>query len=88
MRSTDIDIEKKENDFYHEFLGKAIEFARNPKQSSVNGIYFKSLVAAAGVVAKQKQTRGAMNALEYQIQRDSARWSLNPKNEIPTNTKK
>lgn len=68
-------IEKHENDFYAKFLEKAIDFADGKK--TIDGLKFRQLVAAAGVVAKQKQTRSAMNALRYAIERDSARGLFN-----------
>jgi hypothetical protein len=74
MRLTVDEIEEKEDSFYSLFLDEAIGFANEVK--NVNGIKFRQLVAAAGVVSKQRQTRGAMKALSYQIARDSKRGLL------------
>ena len=67
-------IEQKEELFYSEFLDKAILYCRGDKKTE--GIQVRQLIAAAGVVAKQKQTRGAMRALEYQIERDTGKGLL------------
>lgn len=67
-------IESKEDDFYAKFLDKAICYADGKK--GTDGVQFRQLVAAAGVVAKQRQTRGAMKALSYQIARDTSRGLL------------
>jgi hypothetical protein len=61
-------IEEKEDTFYMGFLDEAIGYAKGVK--TADGIKFRQMVAAAGVVARQRQTRGAMKALEYQIERD------------------
>lgn len=74
MPHTDQQIEEKEDSYYNVFLDKAVSFAN--KEKGVDGIQFRQLVAAAGVVAKQRQTRGAMKALAYQIARDSKRGLL------------
>jgi hypothetical protein len=74
MRLTSEAVEGKEDDFYVLFLDKAIGYANGDKKS--DGVQFRQLVAAAGVVAKQRQTRGAMKALSYQIARDTGRGLL------------
>ena len=74
MRHTVDQIEEKEDAFYSEFLDKAILFCRGDKKT--DGIQVRQLIAAAGVVAKQRQTRGAMRALTYQITRDTSRGLL------------
>ena len=63
------EIEEKEDLFYSEFLDKAISYCRGEKKT--DGIQVRNLIAAAGVVSRQKQTRGAMKALQYQILRDT-----------------
>jgi hypothetical protein len=65
------EIEDREDGFYMLFLDKITDFANHKK--GVDGVEIRQLVAAAGVVAKQRQTRGAMKALTYQIQRDTGR---------------
>jgi len=67
-------IYTQEDAFYATFLEKAIEYANNGPKA--DGVQFRQLVAAAGVVAKQRQTRGAMRALSYQIARDGKRGML------------
>ena len=67
-------IENKEDEFYLAFLDDAIGFATGAKK--VDGVKFRQMVSAAGVVAKQRQTRGAMKALDYQIERDTGRGLL------------
>lgn len=62
-------IETKEDAFYSTFLDKAILYA----DKKFDGVQFKALVAAAGVVARQKQSRSAMYMLAYQIERDTAK---------------
>lgn len=74
MKLTVDDIEEKEDSFYSLFLDEAIGYAKETK--NVNGVKFRQLVAAAGVVSKQRQTRGAMKALSYQIARDTKRGLL------------
>ncbi|MFA6992901.1 MAG: hypothetical protein WC269_06575 [Candidatus Gracilibacteria bacterium] len=74
MKHTLNQVEEKEDDFYVKFLDKAIGYANNEK--GTDGVQFRQLVAAAGVVAKQRQTRGAMKALTYQITRDTGRGLL------------
>jgi hypothetical protein len=72
MSPTQNQVQEKENSFYSMFLDKAIGYA----EGKVEGVQFKHLVAAAGVVVRQKQTRGAMKALSYQIARDQHRGVL------------
>lgn len=84
---SDNEIESSENEYYKVFLEKAVGFARDPEKAKINGIYFKQLVAAAGVVAKQRQTRGAMKALEYQIRRDTALGRLDTTKQIEAKRK-
>lgn len=74
MPLTSNQVEEREDDFYVKFLDKAIGYANGDKK--VDGVQFRQLVAAAGVVAKQRQTRGAMKALTYQIARDTSRGLL------------
>ena len=71
-------ISTKEEKFYGIFLDKAIGYA----DGNVEGIQFRQLVSAAGVVAKQRQTRGAMHALRYQIARDHKKGILPPNFQI------
>lgn len=69
MKPTASLVEEKEEAFYMQFLDMALEYAKGGKDA--DGIQFRQVVAAAGVVAKQRQTRGAMRALSYQIARDT-----------------
>lgn len=73
-------VEEKEDSFYIMFLDKAIGYAKNEK--GTDGVQFRSLTAAAGVVAKQRQTRGAMKALTFQIQREASRGFLPPPKQV------
>lgn len=73
-------INSKENEFYMKFLDEALGYANDSK--GANGVKFRQIVAAAGVVAKQRQTRGAMKALSYQIARDTKRGLLPKECEI------
>lgn len=66
------EIEKKENQFYKLFLDKAVQYANK----KYDGTDFRQLVAAAGVVARTKQSRSATRVLVYQIERDTARGLL------------
>lgn len=64
-------IEAKENEFYSLFLDKAIAFAKSPKGANLNNASFRQIVSAAGVMAKQRQSRLAMKALQYQINKEA-----------------
>jgi hypothetical protein len=68
VKPTEDLIEQKEDKFYSIFLDKAIDYADG--DGKCDGVQFRQLVASAGVVAKQRQTRGAMKALSHQIWRD------------------
>jgi hypothetical protein len=77
MRLTIDQIEEKEDDFYCIFLDKAIDYGNGAPKA--DGVQVRQLIAAAGVVAKQRQTRGAMKALAYQIARDTKRLRITKK---------
>jgi hypothetical protein len=53
--------------FLEIYIQQAIDFANG--NSKIDGIKFRALTASAGVVVKDKQTRGAMKALDFQITR-------------------
>jgi len=53
--------------FLEIYIQQAIDFANG--KGKMDGVKFRAMTAAAGVVAKDKQTRGAMRALDFQIQR-------------------
>jgi hypothetical protein len=78
MSEAEPTIPELENQFYFKYLKTAIEFY----DDKVEGIKFRALTASAGVVAKQRQTRGAMTALSYQMARDRGK-GLIPLDFIP-----
>jgi len=62
MRLTADQVEEKEDSFYVQFLDMALLYAKGDKKA--DGVQFRQVVAAAGVMAKQRQTRGAMRAVD------------------------
>lgn len=70
MQHTESTINTLEREFYGEYLNKAIAMVKQTKEAP-DGVLFRSITAAAGVIAKQRQTRGAMKALDHQIKRDT-----------------
>ena len=75
MAFTAKQVEEKEDSFYVKWLSKAEDFVDGKKDC--DGVRFRALTAAAGVVAKQRQTRGAMRALDFQIEREVSRMGIN-----------
>ena len=67
MKHTLEEVEEKEGDFYVTTLEKCLDYARHGK---TEGTEVRQLIAMAGVVAKIKQTRGAMQSLDAMIARD------------------
>jgi len=60
-------INELEDRAYEACLGTIIKYSRGEAE----GVQTRLMVAAAGAIAKQRQTRGAMAALQYQIARDT-----------------
>jgi hypothetical protein len=67
LTNNTVNIENLGDNFLEIYIQQAIDFANG--KGKIDGVKFRAMTAAAGVVAKDKQTRGAMRALDFQIQR-------------------